>query len=216
MLLYITRHGKTLWNIEGRFQGVKDSPLTESGIRDAKALGNYIKDISFQAVYTSPLGRAKATTSLIFVDRPWLIQEEPLIQEMNFGVFEGMKTSEISQKYKELYDNLWNHPDIFTRCPGGGESYAEVTQRVKKFLSNLTAFKKNDSVFITTHGMYFIVLMGYIKGLAPIDFPKINRYVVRGCSLTCVEIDSNHFRILQEGDEHFLVPEEKSSFLIKK
>ena len=47
----------------------------------AVTLGQYIQKIPFNAVYTSPLGRAKATTSLIFADRPWLIQEEPLLQE---------------------------------------------------------------------------------------------------------------------------------------
>ena len=74
MRLYITRHGKTVWNQEGRFQGAKDSKLTEEGRQDAVTLGQYIQKIPFNAVYTSPLGRAKATTSLIFADRPWLIQ----------------------------------------------------------------------------------------------------------------------------------------------
>lgn len=216
MRLYITRHGKTVWNQEGRFQGAKDSKLTEEGRQDAVTLGQYIQKIPFNAVYTSPLGRAKATTSLIFADRPWLIQEEPLLQEMNFGALEGMKISEIADTYSDIYDRLWNHPEKFDRCPGGGESFAEVTARVKQFLDRMADLKADENVFITTHGMYFIVLMGYIKGLQPKDFPLINRYVVRGCSLTCISIDKNGYHILLEGDDHFLRDEARSTFLIQK
>ena len=120
MKLYITRHGKTKWNIEGRFQGVKDSPLVESGIRDANDLREYIKDLKFKKIYTSPLGRAKQTAKIVFKDCDLNIIEEKRISEMNFGVFEGMKKDDIDKQYHELYDNLWNHPEKFTKCPEGG------------------------------------------------------------------------------------------------
>ena len=213
MKLYITRHGKTVWNIEGRFQGVKDSPLVESGIRDAKDLSKYLKNTTFKKVFTSPLGRAKQTAKLLFENRDIYIEENQNICEMNFGVFEGMKKEDIIKEYDELYDYLWNHPEKFTRCPGGGESFFDVRKRVVEFLDDMKQYDKNDNVFIVTHGMYFVCLLGYILGYEPVDFPKINRQIVRGCSITIIEIYNDDMKVLTLGDDSFLVPEEKRSFI---
>lgn len=211
MKLYITRHGKTQWNIEGRFQGVQDSPLVDSGIRDANDLSNYIKDINFTKVYTSPLGRAKQTAKIVFKNRE--IIEDKRISEMNFGVFEGMKKEDINQEYHELYDNLWNHPEKFTQCPNGGETFLDVKKRIVDFLEEMKQYDENENVFIVTHGMYFVCLLGYILGYEPKDFPKINRQIVRGCSITVVEINNEEMTVLCLGDDSFLIPEEKMSFI---
>lgn len=211
MKLYITRHGKTQWNIEGRFQGVKDSPLVDSGIRDANDLSEYIKDVDFIKIYTSPLGRAKQTAKIVFKNRE--IIEDKRISEMNFGVFEGMKKEDINQEYHELYDNLWNHPEKFTKCPNGGETFLDVKKRIVDFLEEMKQYDENENVFIVTHGMYFVCLLGYILGYEPKDFPKINRQIVRGCSITVVEINNEEMTVLCLGDDSFLIPEEKMSFI---
>lgn len=217
MQLYITRHGKTQWNVEGRFQGAKDSPLVESGKRDAKALHDYLLHDNFDAVFTSPLGRAKETARIIFSGRKDIkIQEDKRLEEMNFGIFEGMKTEAIFEEYNELYDNLWNHPEKFTRTPMGGESFDDVQKRISSFVSDLKEMPKDSKVFIVTHGMYFVCLQAYFLGLDRKDFPSINRYIVRGCSLTIVEIDGDHFEIKLLGDDHYLVKEEKASFLVQQ
>ena len=211
MKLYITRHGKTQWNIEGRFQGVQDSPLVDSGIRDANDLSNHIKDINFTKVYTSPLGRAKQTAKIVFKNKE--IIEDSRISEMNFGVFEGMKKDDIDSQYHELYDNLWNHPEQFTKCPNGGETFLDVKKRIVDFLEEMKQYDENENVFIVTHGMYFVCLLGYILGYEPKDFPKINRQIVRGCSITVVEINTEEMKVLCLGDDSFLTPEEKMSFI---
>ena len=211
MKLYITRHGKTQWNIEGRFQGVQDSPLVDSGIRDANDLSNYIKDINFSKVYTSPLGRAKQTAKIVFKNIE--IIEDKRISEMNFGVFEGMKKDDIDLHYHDLYDNLWNHPEQFTKCPNGGETFLDVKKRIVDFLEEMKQYDENENVFIVTHGMYFVCLLGYILGYEPKDFPKINRQIVRGCSITVVEINNEEMTVLCLGDDSFLIPEEKMSFI---
>ena len=211
MKLYITRHGKTQWNIEGRFQGVQDSPLVDSGIRDANDLSNHIKDINFSKVYTSPLGRAKQTAKIVFKNKE--IIEDSRISEMNFGVFEGMKKDDIDLHYHDLYDNLWNHPEQFTKCPNGGETFLDVKKRIVDFLEEIKQYDENENVFIVTHGMYFVCLLGYILGYEPKEFPKINRQIVRGCSITVVEINNEEMKVLRLGDDSFLIPEEKMSFI---
>lgn len=216
MKLYITRHGKTVWNVESRFQGVQDSSLVESGVRDANDLHNHLIDIPFVKVYTSPLGRAIQTTEIVFKNRDINIEIEPRISEMNFGVFEGMKTQDIFKEYGELYDNLWNHPEQFTHCPGGGETFEDVKKRIVSFVNDLKQYDDNDNVFIVTHGMFFICLLGYFLGYDPIDFPKINRSVVRGCSVTIVEIQENQYNVLCLGEDTHLKKEDKFSYVIKQ
>lgn len=216
MKLYITRHGKTQWNKEGRFQGAKDSPLIESGIEDAKTLHDYLLNEHFDKVYTSPLGRAKATCELIFEDRDIDITIDKRLMEMNFGIFEGMKTTDIFAKYETIYDNLWNHPEKFDRCPEGGESFEEVRYRIEDFLSDISTMPNNSKIFVVTHGMFFVCLLAYFKGYEPKDYPLINRYIVRGCSLTIVDIDNGKFNVECVGDDHYLKQEAKDSFLIKQ
>src|SRR3712207_5744364 len=66
MKLYFVRHGKTLWNLEGRFQGANgDSPLLESSKDDLRQLARELRDISFDAIYSSDLKRAADTASVI-------------------------------------------------------------------------------------------------------------------------------------------------------
>ena len=65
ILVYLIRHGETSWNCEKRLQGQSDSPLTEEGIRQAKALAGRLSTISFDAVYSSDLERARQTVHII-------------------------------------------------------------------------------------------------------------------------------------------------------
>ena len=76
--------------------------------------------MKFDYIYTSPILRAYHTASLLF-DENKLIQDERLM-EMNFGDFEGRKIADIHLTDHEIYDNLWNHPEAFTRIQNG-ESY---------------------------------------------------------------------------------------------
>lgn len=216
MKLFITRHGKTEWNVENRFQGAKDSNLVESGIRDAKDLHDYLANEYFDFVYTSPLGRAKQTAEIIFKDRHILIEEDKRLSEMNFGVFEGMKTSDIFKEYADIYNNLWNHPEKFDRCPNGGESFNEVNNRIASFIDDMKQLDDDKKVFIVTHGMFFVCLLGYFLNLKPIDFPKINRSIVRGCSITIIEIKNNEFNVICVGQDNHLQKENQATYIIKQ
>ncbi|EQB85893.1 hypothetical protein M918_16965 [Clostridium sp. BL8] len=63
--LYITRHGETLWNTEGRMQGWNDSPLTDLGIKQAEWLRDRIQDEKIDAIYSSPSNRAFKTAEIV-------------------------------------------------------------------------------------------------------------------------------------------------------
>ena len=197
MKLYITRHSKTLWNQEKRLQGWQDSPLTKEGINDALLLKERIKNLTIDHCYSSPINRAKQTSEILF---DYVILDDRL-KEMNFGLYEGKNITELLND--KQYDALWNQPDDNTRLPGG-ESYIEVQTRLQNFIDDIYQKYSNKTIFITIHGMLFIILHGLMLDYKTSDLVKINQHVIRGCSLSEVEYDGKNFNIKYIGDDSHL------------
>ena len=88
--LYILRHGETLWNQQGRFQGQKDSPLTDKGRRQALAQGEVLRSVKSlpHIVFVSPLGRT-LTTAILAAPFIKTHVKDPRLLEINFGAWEG-------------------------------------------------------------------------------------------------------------------------------
>ena len=116
-----------------------------------------------------------------------IIQDNRLM-EMNFGIFEGQKITDILKENHDLYYQLWHEPEKFT-CIPEGESYDQVIERVHSFLKDIQQLPDHSQIMIITHGMYFIVLLATMLGLEKKEFVKLNQKVVDGCSLTCVLYD---------------------------
>lgn len=110
MRLYLIRHGETVWNTEGRLQGKADIELNENGIRLAKVTGEAMKDIHFDLAITSPLKRARQTAELVLGERKVPILEDSRIEEITFGVWEGLCC-----KREKLSDPVTGIPKILYR-----------------------------------------------------------------------------------------------------
>lgn len=193
MKIYLTRHSQTVWNTQKRLQGSQDSPLTNQGIENVKALKNYIQThhIQFDYVYSSPIKRAYQTATTIFEDQEIILDDR--LKEMNFGVCEGEKITDIfASQQSEMYDFLWNHPEKFTRLPDG-ESYEEIMQRAQSFIDDLLLLDADATVCIVTHGMCFIILLACMLHYNKSDLVKINQQVVEGCSLTLIEYTNDFY-----------------------
>lgn len=203
MKIYLTRHSKTIWNQQKRLQGHKNSLLTLEGQENAKALKNYIQqqNLHFDAIFSSPIERAYQTASLIFDPKDIIVDDR--LKEMNFGIFEGQKISELLKRDDHLYDDLWHHPEKFTRIPEG-ESYDDVMIRARSFLEDLKKYDDHSQVMIVTHGMFFIVLLAVMLNLEKKDFIQINQNVVEGCSLTIVELKQQTYQIISYNQRDFL------------
>lgn len=196
MKLYITRHSQTEWNVEHRLQGWKDSPLTKEGITDALLLKERLQDIPIDICISSPIVRAKQTAMLLFDN---VVLDERL-KEMNFGDYEGQKVETVS-KFQDYYD-LWHQPYPSLRLPNG-ESLQEVKDRLVNCLDDLYIHYQEKTVFLTTHGMSFIILLSIIKGIPLEQLASINT-VVRGCSLSYFTYDGKNFEIYYVGDDNHL------------
>ena len=120
-ILYLIRHGETGGNFEGRFQGIVDNPLNENGIRQAQMLGTAFSAAKIDVLYTSPLIRARQTAGIIAEMhgmKKLVPVVEPGLIELNGGLLEGRRFSELSKEYPEVIQAMYTHPAAL-ECPGG-------------------------------------------------------------------------------------------------
>lgn len=198
MKIYIVRHGQTIWNEEGRMQGAKNSNLTEKGIEEAKKLHDHIRNINFDRIYVSPLGRTLETMDHVkgSLDIPVTILDE--IQEMNFGKFEGESLEELRKTYPDDMYNLWENPRGYINETG--ESYEELFARVGLGLEKIIQNKaREENVLVITHGVVISTILTILKNK---DMGEIwETPVVKNTSLSIVEYTKDRkFKILEEGN----------------
>lgn len=150
MKLIVCRHGQTEYNAENRIQGqVQDSPLTEEGKATARAAGKALKEVKFDKVYVSPLGRTLATAELILEGRGIEYEKEPLIMEITQGPAEGLLRSEAKEKLKDFHaERAKGIKEYYNTCYPEGESYACLEKRAREFLEKVKAENKADSVLL--------------------------------------------------------------------
>lgn len=194
MKIYLTRHGETEWNAEGRMQGWKNSNLTEKGIANAKRLGEYLKSIDFDLVCCSPLGRAVETAMHILGERKIPIIYNDAFKEMGFGVWEGMYHNDVKEKYADQQHNFWNEPHLYKTVDG--ESYEELIDRVKKGLDNLAANSSCNNILLVTHAAVIkaIITIAYNRPLRDFWAPP---FAYDTC-LSILEIENGIIRVLME------------------
>src|SRR5271166_5934780 len=92
-VLYVARHGETAWSLSGQHTGLTDLPLTESGERTARRLGERLKGLTFAKVFTSPLQRASRTCELAGFGTVAGVDND--LVEWNYGQYEGRRGAEI-------------------------------------------------------------------------------------------------------------------------
>jgi 2,3-bisphosphoglycerate-dependent phosphoglycerate mutase len=143
--LTFIRHGETIWNAEGRFQGHLDSPLTALGIRQAKALNKRLSGQSFDTLYSSDSGRVLQTASLVFPNKP--SQQDMRLREIHYGVIEGKTRAEFSTQEEAMYTHT--QEDRFYRRITHGENWQDLQTRLQDWMNSLP---KEGRVAVVTHG----------------------------------------------------------------
>lgn len=147
MKLYIARHGQTDWNVQHKAQGRTDIPLNETGILQAKALRENIKDIKFDAVYASPLKRA-AETAVLATDGKYEIVYDERLMERSFGDFEGKEINNWTETTGANIGDIKLNTNV-----GNIEPVREVLARTKAVLNGIKARHGDDeTILIVAHG----------------------------------------------------------------
>lgn len=195
--IYITRHGETEWNKEGRMQGWKDSNLTENGINNAKKLGESLKDINFDYIYCSPLGRAIDTAKYIRGNKDTEIVINESLKEMGFGIWEGMEHEKVKELYTEQQYNFWNKPHLYD--PITGERFDELIDRVKKALNYIIINNTTGgNVLIVSHTVVIKAIYAMLKKYLLEDF--WNPPFMYDTCLTVLEVEDKKVEIILEAD----------------
>ena len=140
-LVYLARHGETLWSLTGQHTGLTDLPLTEEGERNARKLQDALKRQTFTRVFSSPLRRAWRTCELAgFGSRAEIV---PDLVEWDYGEYEGRRTVEIHAERPD-----WQ---VFRDgCPGG-ESPRDVAERADRVVELVRSVPGNVLLFSSGH-----------------------------------------------------------------
>jgi broad specificity phosphatase PhoE len=196
MKIYITRHGETQWNKEGRMQGWKNSDLTEKGMDNAIKLGKSLNHIDFDCIYCSPLGRAIDTAKHIRGSKDTKIVIVEDLKEMGFGVYEGMQHEKVKELYTEQQYNFWNKPNLYQ--PMDGERFEELIDRVSKVLNYIINNATGENILIVSHTLVIKALYLIIKNHSLEDFWK-PPFMYDTC-LTVLEVEDKKIEIIIEAD----------------
>jgi probable phosphoglycerate mutase len=196
--IYVFRHGLTEWNALARIQGALDSPLTEHGRLQARALGASLRDElrlagiapSTVAVFASPLGRVRQTLELACaaagIDTAVCCFDDRL-REVSWGDWDGLTRAEIEERTPGALaarnDLKWQHR------PPGGESYAMALPRARAVLAELVAMAAMRPVAAFSHGAIGRLLRGVYARLSPdeivwLDEPQDAFFRLQGGAIT--------------------------------
>lgn len=161
MKLYITRHGETLRNAEQRVLGRTDDPLSSKGKMQAAELAEKMKDIQIDAIFTSPLSRAKETAQAVADSKGMSLIVDDRLIETNFGDFEA-----VPRYSKEFQDAK---RDYFKRYPNG-ESYFDMAYRIYDFLFMLKREYGDKRVLVVSHGGVCRIICNYFYDMENEEF----------------------------------------------
>jgi broad specificity phosphatase PhoE len=163
--ILLARHGETHWNLERRYQGRFDSPLTELGVAQARAIGQLLAGLPEAVaapIVASPQGRARRTAGIIReeLDNAGAIGVDERLRELTLGSWDGLTYREIEARSPGIFDGDGRYKWYF-RAPDG-ESYDAFAARVGGWLG-----EQDDAapIIVVAHGLVSRVLRGLYAGL---------------------------------------------------
>lgn len=198
--IYLTRHGETLWNSEGRMQGWKDSPLNDRGLSQAQLLGNKLQKLDIDIIYSSPIGRAKHTAEILKGDKNIPIIFDDRLKEINMGKWEGMLRKDIESIYESNLYNFFNEPNKY--MPVEGETFNDVLFRTSSFIDDIVNTHSGKNLLIVTHTITLKSILLNIEGIGLENF--WDETYIYPTSLSIIKIGDSSKDILLRADiSHF-------------
>lgn len=172
-LLYLIRHGTTKWNIEKRYMGQTDIPLCREGVKESYSIARFFgNNGQIDYIVTSPLQRAVDMASAISSTMKLPVEIDENLSEMHFGLWEGLTSNEIRERYPEEGELWFSNPNV-SYVPGG-ENYEFFEQRVKKVFRALEKKASLGNIAVVTHGGPLRLYLGNRMNLPdPSEFLKL-------------------------------------------
>lgn len=196
MKLLFVRHGETDWNVEKQIQGGTDTELNETGIEQARKLGQKLtkQQLKIAKIYSSTLKRAYKTAQIVGEMIGVEVEGAEGLEEMNLGQWEGMRWHEVRETYPTEY-NKWHRNRRYQKTPDG-ESYQELLERLLPAIKKIIQ-KEKGTVLIVTHSADIVTLLAVIHQ-TPFD-QMFQVHNVENADV--VEIDSDDILKIQVQEE---------------
>lgn len=183
--LYIIRHGESVANVEGRYQGqTYDTDLSQLGIKQSQAVAEELSLENIEQIICSPLKRTLQTAQIIGKHLDLSIQTDARIIEINHGGWEGLKKTEIARKFPEPY-RLWQTVPASVQMPNG-ENSGQVLERALLFINSIENSDKN--IALITHDLVIRVLIMHWQQK---DLNRVWEIALDNCGISKVALGNN-------------------------
>lgn len=171
--IILIRHGETTWNIEGRYQGQVDTPLSPRGIRQGQKAAEALRNIPIDAAIASPLSRAYDTCKFAADLHGLPVATDPRLTEIAHGEWEGIHADEIEAKYPDDFHRWHTHPDQ-VQMPGG-ENLEDVRKRAREAIDDIAKKYEGKTVLVAAHDAVNKALLCDLMGLSLGSFWQIKQ-----------------------------------------
>jgi len=174
--LVLVRHGESLWNLENRFTGWVDVPLTEKGRAEAKRAAQLLSGMSFQVAYTSVLVRAQETLDLMLASlgRDIPVIRDAALNERHYGDLQGLNKADTARRYGDEQVKLWRRS--YDVAPPNGESLEMTSQRTLPFFDRaiMGDVRLDKNVLVVAHGNSIRSIVMKLDGLTKQQVLELN------------------------------------------
>ena len=175
--LILLRHGESQWNLENRFTGWVDVPLSPRGIQEAKDAGEKLRSFTFDRAFTSVLARANETLRLVLdiIGQTAIpIEKDKALNERMYGELQGLNKDETVKKYGEAQVKIWRRS--YDVPPPGGESLKDTAERVLPYYEYTIKpyLLKGDTILVAAHGNSLRALIMELEQLSREQVLELN------------------------------------------
>ena len=205
--LYLIRHGETVWNADGRFQGHQNTSLSDTGCDQARVVARALAGHHFDAMYTSDLARAVETAATIAAYHDLTPISDARLREAYFGEWEGLTLPEIALRWPEILAT-WKADSLHTRPPGG-ETLEQVQARVAALVSEIMTRNPDGTVAVVAHGGSLRAIVALALGA---DLSIFRRLRLDNCSISIVQMSDDRSSLVRLNDVCHLRQQPRASW----
>lgn len=162
MPIALIRHGETQANVEGRWHGRTDGPLTEHGLRQGAELATRFNGIT--RIFSSPLERTRRTAAAFAEPFDLTVDLAEGLIEIDFGEWEGLTTTEIGKRFPTEWHRVFGDGVDLPRGETG-ETFAEAGERMESQIRKLAEQNPTHRLGLFTHGGAIWALASRVMGI---------------------------------------------------
>ncbi|MBI5596575.1 MAG: 2,3-bisphosphoglycerate-dependent phosphoglycerate mutase [Elusimicrobia bacterium] len=175
--LVLVRHGQSQWNLENRFTGWVDVPVTELGAEEAHRAGRQLKGVKFDVAFVSALLRAKQTLDIILEEtglKGIPVHSDKALNERHYGDLQGLNKAETAEKFGAEQVHIWRRS--YDVKPPGGESLKDTAERTLPYFEAqiLPQVKAGKNVLVSAHGNSLRAIVMKLDNLSKEQVMQLN------------------------------------------